>query len=147
MYVNAWLIQHEGQEPGKYPSGGPVSKVMDIWRAAAPEIDIYAPDIYLTDFKAICESYARSGNPLFIPEARRGDEAARNASWAFTLHDAICFDPFGIEDISTDHPLVKSYDLLAQLTPLITKYNNTGKMAGILQQKAEEKGTEIELGG
>ena len=147
MYVNAWLIQHEGQQPGKYPSGGPVSKVMNIWQAAAPEIDIYAPDIYLPDFKAVCESYARSGNPLFIPEARRGDEAARNAFWAFAQHDAICFAPFGIEDISTDHPLVKSYDILAQLTPLITKYNGTGKMAGILQQKAEEKGTEIDLGG
>jgi beta-galactosidase GanA len=147
MYVNAWLIQHEGQEPGKYPSGGPVSKVMDIWRAAAPEIDIYAPDIYLPDFKAVCESYARSLNTLFIPEARRGDEAARNAFWAFAQHDAICFAPFGIEDISTDHPLVKSYDLLAQLTPLITEYSGTGKMAGILQQKAEEKGTEIDLGG
>jgi hypothetical protein len=147
MYVNAWLIQHEGQEPGKYPSGGPVSKVMDIWRAASPEIDIYAPDIYLLDFKAICESYSRSVNPLFIPEARRGDEAARNAFWAFAQHDAICFAPFGIEDISTDHPLVKSYDLLAQLTALITEHNGTGKMAGVLQQKAEEKGTEVELGG
>lgn len=147
MYVNAWLIQHEGQEPGKYPSGGPVSKVMDIWRAAASEIDIYAPDIYLSDFKAVCESYARCGNPLFIPEARRDDEAARNAFWAIAQHDAICFAPFGIEDISTDHPLVKSYDLLAQLTPLITKYNGTGKMAGVLQQKTEEKGTEVELGG
>jgi beta-galactosidase GanA len=147
MYVNAWLIQHEGQEPGKYPSGGPVSKVMDIWRAAAPDIDIYAPDIYLSDFKAVCESYARSGNPLFIPEARRGDEAARNAFWAIARHDAICFAPFGIEDISTDHPLVKSYDLLAQLTPLITKYNGTGKMVGILQQKTEEKDAEVDLGG
>jgi hypothetical protein len=147
MYVNAWLIQHEGQEPGKYPSGGPVSKVTDIWRAASRDIDIYAPDIYLPDFKAVCESYARNGNPLFIPEARRGDEAARNTFWAFAQHDAICFAPFGIEDISTDHPLVKSYNILSQLTPLITEYNGTGKMVGILQQKAEEKGTEIELGG
>ncbi len=147
MFVNAWLIQHEGQEPGKYPSGGPVSKIMDIWRAAAPDIDIYAPDIYLTDFKAVCESYARSGNPILIPEARQGPEAARNAFWAFARHDAICFAPFGIEDISTDHPLIKSYDILAQLTPLITKYNGTGKMAGVLQQKTEEKGTEIDLGG
>jgi len=122
MFVNAWLIQHEGQEPGKYPSGGPVSKVMDIWRAAAPEIDIYAPDIYLPDFKAVCESYARSGNPLLIPEARQGPEAARNAFWAFARHDAICF-------------------------ALITKYNGTGKMVGVLQQKTEEKGAEIELGG
>jgi Domain of unknown function (DUF5597)/Glycosyl hydrolases family 35 len=147
MYVNAWLIQHEGQEPGRYPSGGPVSKVMDIWRAAAPDIDLFAPDIYLPDFKAVCARYTRSDNPLFIPEARRGDEATRNAFWAVAQHDAICFAPFGIEDISTEHPLIRSYDILAQLTPLITKYNGTGKMVGVLQQKPEEKGTEVDLGG
>jgi Domain of unknown function (DUF5597) len=147
MYVNAWLIQHEGQQPGSYPSGGPVSKMMDIWRAAAPDIDLYAPDIYLPDFKAVCAQYDRSRNPLFIPEARRGDEAARNTFWAVAQHDAICFAPFGIEDISTDHSLIRSYDILNQLTALITKYNGTGKMVGVLQQKPEEKGTEVNLGG
>ena len=45
---------------------------MDIWRAAAPAIDFLAPDIYLLDFKAVCASYVRSGNPLMIPEARQG---------------------------------------------------------------------------
>ncbi|MEJ2701974.1 MAG: beta-galactosidase, partial [Sedimentisphaerales bacterium] len=53
MSVNAWLRAPEGK-PGDYPSGGPVAHVMDIWRAAAPDIDLYAPDIYLPDFKGIC---------------------------------------------------------------------------------------------
>lgn len=69
MYANAWLVQHKGQEPGKYPSGGPVARMMDLWRAAAPSIDLLAPDIYLDDFKAVCAEYTQNGNPLFIPEA------------------------------------------------------------------------------
>jgi len=146
MYANAWLVQNDKQKPGDYPSGGPVSRVMDIWRAAAPAIDFLAPDIYLPDFKAVCASYVRSGNPLMIPEARQGPEAARNAFWAIAEHDAMCFAPFGIEDIDADHPLVESYDLLRQLMPLITKYQGTAKMAGILQQSAEEEGATMDIG-
>ena len=146
MYANAWLVQNDEETPGDYPSGGPVSRVMDIWRAAAPQIDFLAPDIYLTDFKTVTASYVRSGNPLMIPEARQGPEAARNVFWALAEHDAMCFAPFGIEDIEVDHPLVASYQLLDELMPLITKYQGTGEMAGVLQEKTEEEGTEIVVG-
>jgi len=146
MYANAWLVQNDQEKPGDYPSGGPVSRVMDIWRAAAPQIDFLAPDIYLTNFKAVCASYVRSGNPLMIPEARQGPEAARNAFWAVAEHDAMCFAPFGIEDIDEDHPLVASYDVLHQLMPLVTKHQGTGQMAGILQEKPEEEGVQIVIG-
>jgi len=55
MYVNAWLDpQHEGQQPGEYPSGGPVARMMDVWLATAPHIDLIAPDICLDSFSAIC---------------------------------------------------------------------------------------------
>ena len=70
MYANAWLVQNDNQLPGEYPSGGPVSRMHDIWRAAAPRLDLLAPDIYIADFMGVCTSYTRSGNPLFIPEAR-----------------------------------------------------------------------------
>ena len=46
MYVNAWLgPQPKAELPGQWPSGGPVTGVMDIYRAAAPSIDLFAPDI------------------------------------------------------------------------------------------------------
>ena len=70
MYVNAWLVQNEKQIPGDYPSGGPVSRMMDIWHAAAPSLSLLAPDIYIADFEGTCDSYARNGNPLFFPESR-----------------------------------------------------------------------------
>jgi len=147
MYANAWLVQNDQQKPGDYPSGGPVSRVMDIWRAAAPEVDFLAPDIYLPDFKAVCASYVRSGNPLMIPEARRGPEAARNVFWAIAEHDTLCFAPFGIESIGPDHPLTASYGILHQLMPLMVERHGTDRMVGVLQQDPKEEGTTIELPG
>ena len=48
MVANCWL--DKGQKPGRYPTGGPVEKVMDVWRYAALSIDIIAPDIYVPYF-------------------------------------------------------------------------------------------------
>jgi hypothetical protein len=162
MYANAWLVQNENQKPGGYPSGGPVSRMMDVWRAAAPAIDLLAPDIYLPDFKGVCASYARSGNPLMIPEAGRGPDAAAKVFWAIAEHDAICFAPFGIEGVgfdrprteagdpllelmAGDHPLRESYRLLSDLMPLITKYQGTGQMIGVFEADKEES-RDVELG-
>jgi len=62
VYVNAWIVQPEDKNPGDYPSGGPQAHVHDIWRAAAPSIDILAPDIYLQNFIEVCKEYSRAGN-------------------------------------------------------------------------------------
>src|ERR1039458_616836 len=61
MYANAWLGPQPNQKvPGDWPSGGPVARVHDIWRAAAPSLDLLAPDIYVQDFKGTCALYTRS---------------------------------------------------------------------------------------
>lgn len=62
LYVNSWLEQFP-KRPGAYPSGGPIAKVMKIWRLAAPSIDLYAPDIYLPNFAEVCEEYTTDNNP------------------------------------------------------------------------------------
>ncbi len=83
MYANAWLGPQPRQSlPGQYPSGGPVAGMLDIWRAAAPHLDLFAPDIYVADFQGVCDLYTRSGNPLFIPEARPN---IPNLFWAVSL--------------------------------------------------------------
>jgi hypothetical protein len=67
MYVNVWLI--EGAErAGKWPSGGATVNAFDIWKAAAPAIDILAPDIYYPKFYDVAAQYCRPDNPLFVPE-------------------------------------------------------------------------------
>jgi len=138
MYVNAWLRGPDGK-PGDYPSGGPLAHVMDVWRAGAPDIDLLAPDIYLPDFKGICAEYTQSGNPLLIPEARTDDEAVARAFFAVAEHDALCFAPFGIEDLRDGHPLSDGYEILQQLTPFITAAHGGNRMVGIYRQDREKE--------
>lgn len=130
MFVNAWLVQYPEQLPGGYPTGGPVSRVIDIYKAAAGHLDILTPDIYLPDFKRIVAEYHRPDNPLLIPESTM--EPGR-AFYAFAEHDAIGFAPFAIEDEGEHFLLIKSYEVLQELQSLIIRYQGTGKMRGILK--------------
>jgi beta-galactosidase GanA len=65
MCVNAALIR-PNYKPGQYPSAGPLPHLMDVWRAAAPQIDFLAPDIYFKTFAEWLGKYDRAGNPIFI---------------------------------------------------------------------------------
>ena len=96
--VNAWLEQFP-EIPGSYPCGGPIAKYMDLWKKLVPSIDMLSPDIYLSDFKGVCDAYTAGDNPLFIPEARRDPVTASNVFYAFGQYNALGFSPFGIEDM------------------------------------------------
>ncbi|KAF0093904.1 MAG: glycoside hydrolase family 35 [Puniceicoccaceae bacterium 5H] len=149
MYVNAALIR-PGYQPGQYPSAGPLPHLIDIWRAGAPTVDFLAPDIYFPNFVDWTRRYTRSGNPLFIPEARRSDEASVNALYAFGEHGALGFSPFGIESIqgSAAENLSASYDLLRQLTPVLLEHQGAGETAGLLKEHPDNsKPQEVRLGG
>ena len=143
LYVNAWLNNPDqegdswasgGQKPGDWPSGSPLPHTLDIWRAAAPQIDLLAPDIYFGDFETWCRQYTRRGNPLFIPEMRRGADGARYVFAAIGQHGAIGTSPFGIDLIEDldDAPIRTSYALLRQLAPLILAHQGAGTIAGFV---------------
>ena len=146
MYANAWLVQYPTEMPGKFPNGGPVSRVMDIYKAAATSIDFVSPDIYLPNFKEVCSMYSRptKKNPLFIPECERSNPG--KAYYAFAEYDALGFGPFGIESLVTDDAYALSFKLLKdELLPMITTYQGTGKMRGILKE-ANEDTTSLVIG-
>jgi len=142
MYVNAALVHYLNELPGLYLNGGPVSRVIDIYKAAAPYIDLIAPDIYLPTFKSTCATYTRSDNPLFIPECTTD---AGKAFYAFAEHDAICFAPFGIDRAIHNISFGLAYSVLNELAPEILNYQGTGKMHGFLREK-DETGTELTMG-
>jgi len=149
LYVNAALIR-SGYVPGQYPSAGPLPHLMDVWRAGAPAIDFLSPDIYFPNFAEWAARYARAGNPLFVPEARGNPEAAVWALYAFGQHDAIGFSPFAIESTAgpAQEALTASYDLIAQLTPLILAQAGRGTMAGLLSAgPLQLQPQELRLGG
>ena len=98
MYVNAWLQQHPDRA-GSYPCGGPIAKVKDLWHLAAPSLSCFAPDIYVNNYREVCDEYASNGNPLFIPEVRATKDSASFLMYAIGKHNALCFAPFGIEDL------------------------------------------------
>ncbi len=131
MYTNAWLGPQPRQPlPGQYPSGGPVAGMLDIWRAAAPHLDLFAPDIYVADFQGVCELYTRSGNPLFIPEARPN---IPNLFWAVARHGALGYSPFGIEDLAGFKPLAEAYAMLGGLAPVLLKYQSQGQVMAVIE--------------
>lgn len=144
MYVNAWLGPQPGQLlPGNYPSGGPVARVMDIWRAGAPNNDLLAPDIYVQDFKGVCAEYTRSGNPLWIPEAR---DMAGNLFWSLGHHSALGWAIFGIDDLNENSQVAKAYGLLGEMLPQLAGWQAAGKVAGVLLLDGEDQ-QNISLGG
>jgi len=140
MYANAALIRPSYQ-PGQYPSAGPLPHLIDVWRAAAPALDFLSPDIYFPNFMHWARLYTRSGNPLFIPEAMRSNDAGANALYAFGEFGAMGFCPFAIE--SGGEPaagyLASSYDLIRQLTPLLAEKQGRGLTAGFLQESPDNK--------
>lgn len=147
MYANSWLnYGGNGTAAGRYPSGGPVAKSINVWQAAAPAIDMRAPDIYVDVFKQVCTEFHASGNPLFIPETRGGALGAARSIYAFAEHDAICFAPFGIDSQSVDTPLTPMYEWLGNVAPLILQYQGTGKMHGAFQDATSVTQEQMTLG-
>jgi len=100
MYVNASLTDPftlQGIEHGA--SGGPNWNVIDIWKVAAPHIDIEAPDIYTSDYakySKYIEDYRRPDNPLLIPETGNDVPFARFL-WLALGNGAIGWSPFGMD--------------------------------------------------
>ena len=134
MYVNAWLKQpgSAGHAPGNYPSGGPTPQVIDVWRAGAPSIDFFAPDIYITDhYRYVLDVYTQSGNPLFIPETRMSAAAAARAFFTFGAYPCNLYAPYALEG-HADLPYLKNaYSVLKVLTPLILENQGTKNMTGL----------------
>ncbi len=134
MFANAALVR-TNYAPGQYNSGGPLPHSADIWRAS-PGLDFLAPDIYF-GFKEWSDKYVRNGNPLFIPEMGGGNLGAANVFYAIGHNNAIGTSPFGVDRggpvpaPGTD-PMGRSYKILQQLTPLITKHQTTGDVAGVV---------------
>jgi hypothetical protein len=164
-YVNAWLVQFPDR-PGQYPTGGPVFKVRKMWRLIAPTISFFAPDIYVENYRDVCDEYASDGNPLFIPETRPTKDSVPNLFYAVGVHNAMCFAPFGIEDlmkgvaglneeelrrlnidpsimggdkIQAGRMLSKAYSIISNMDDLIFEAHREDRIKGFLQY--HERGT------
>lgn len=101
-YCNAWLEQPPYRAGIGHPSGGPILRMHPIWRATAPSLFGFGPDVYVPYVAETMDSYQKDGNPLFIPEIRKDAVTATFALYAVAGCNALCYSPFGIEDINMD---------------------------------------------
>ena len=136
MAVNCWL--DKGGAPGTYPTGGPVSKVHEVWDFCAPDIDVYCPDIYVPAFKETCDEFTRRGNPLFIPETATHSYCAPRLLYTIGHYHAMCYSPFGFDDIGKPFSAVQAFLFGVDVTdPALKTPQNAeefGRMGHIMKE-------------
>jgi len=154
LYANAALRDPISPGPaGTYESGGPTDNVLPIWKAAAPAIDILAPDLYMDDYakvQKVLDLYDRPDNPLLVPEIANAPAYARFFFLALG-HQALGFAPFGIDHTGfVNFPLGATRLNEETLAPFAMNYRLVGPMMrqlaelsfdGKVKAVAEKKGT------
>lgn len=150
MYVNNWLIGRGSVRAGGWPSGGPTRNVLDVWKAAAPHIDILSPDIYAPEFEQNCKDFTRADNPLFVPETRFSPSYAAYAYLAFARFNALGFSPFGIDGAVQDGKVTEraaaledTYGLLEPLLGVIEHYRYTDSLFSVVQDVDREQAIQL----
>jgi len=148
MYTNAWLREHGFRRPGEYPSGGPVSTMLSVWKAAAPALAFLSPDIYhsnYTVFTELCGKYARPDNAFFVPEMGKGMDFARGQFYALANFNALGVAVYGIDPFHADpHDLrdkqqldekfsgmADNYRLLQDVIDKLAELQGTGRMQAV----------------
>jgi beta-galactosidase GanA len=100
MYANAALGNpFDAKAASTTPSGGPQWNMIDLWRAAAPNLDLVAPDIYNHSEREVAQLlgyYDRPDNALMVPESGNDSGQAR-FFWEALGRGAIGFAPFGMD--------------------------------------------------
>lgn len=153
MFVNAQLPSFL-ERPGEYPSGGPHPYYLDVYRATAPHIDFYAPDIYWPEFEYWVKRYQIPGNPIFIPEARL-DPSPYNALYAYGAATAFGFCPFAIDTLHPpDDPadpgpaISETYAALGTLGDMLPAAQAAGRTRGMVLHANSPRGAQtVALGG
>jgi hypothetical protein len=150
-YCNVWMGGDNTNDnfdvwdrPGEgYPSGGPVTHVIDLWKASAPDIDIIGPDIYHQSpiiYRSILASYHRPDNPLMVVETGGGMNFARYMFYALGDHDAIGFTPYGVDTGSTDGisprfaAVAANFGVIGSALPVISQLQVAGKLKAAVEE-------------
>ncbi|HEY3372167.1 MAG TPA: DUF5597 domain-containing protein [Prolixibacteraceae bacterium] len=158
LYVNAALRDPlSNPSATTYESGGPTDNVIPIWKAAAPSIDLLAPDIYMPESEKalkIIELYDRPDNALFVPEIGFGEKYVRYF-YPVLAHGGIGFSPFGVDFNALGEgkgetetrlaAIAQEYAMAAPMMRELAKWSFEGKIKSVVEH--EDHGTQtIDLG-
>jgi len=140
-----------------YESGGPTDNVIPIWKAAAPALDLLAPDIYLSGSERVLkvmDLYDRPDNALFVPEA---DFSVYYPKYLYTViaHGGIGFSPFGIDDNGNGEtpvetaqrllPFGQEFEAVAPMMRQLAEWTFEGKIKAVVEREDHAEQT-INLG-
>jgi hypothetical protein len=149
MFINVWMMESGWSIPGEtYPSGGAVSKVLDIYKWFTPHVDMIAPDIKPSAHKLyaeLCAIYSRDDNPFFMPETPPSPDMFRaiadyNLIGYFRMAGSV--ESFLAPDGSIRPESQTGVDTIrsvASAIPLILKYQGTDKIHAVLQEEFMEE--------
>lgn len=155
LYANNWLKYRPNAIAGmEYPSGGPTYNMLDVWKAAAPAIDVIGPDIYTDEsdtYRQALTYFDRPDNAMFVPETGGNDVDGKYFFYALG-HGTIGFSPFGIDytgwTIQDEKPPAihaENYALIAPIDREIAKLNLEGKVKTAVEEEGAAQ-TTLEFG-
>lgn len=138
MYANAWLGPQPGQDtPGQWPSGGPASTVLDVWRAAAPSLAFLGPDVYVQDADAAMKQYATGIQPFFVPECRL---SAGELVRAIGAYGAFGWSAYGLDAANPDAQVAATLAFVSALEDEISQAQQRRTISAVVI----EPGVEVE---
>jgi beta-galactosidase GanA len=158
LYCNAALRDPLTQPAASsYESGGPTDNVLDIWKAAAPAVDVLAPDIYMDDsahYLKVLELYSRPDNALFVPETI-GSPTGTRYCYAALARGAIGWSPFGIDSPPRSataagtlpagdaavNPLAINCRVLGPMMREVAQWSFEGRLHAAVEEKDEHQQT------
>jgi beta-galactosidase GanA len=157
-YALPLYLNHSLEDPLRAPREGRLAwpemtdHVLDIWKATAPDIDLIAPDIYMSGYAQylkVLETYARKDNALLVPETTNTAAGAR-FFFAALGHGAIGWSPFGLDltgyanaplgapvvDDSLIDTFALNYKLIGPMDREIARLNFEGKLQAVCEDPA-----------
>jgi hypothetical protein len=146
MYINIAAVNT--------PNRDSVNRALDIWKTAAPSIDLVGADLY-DDFSPLyqemLQSYARADNPLWICETGTSDSYAKYFFYALG-RGAIGFSPFGIDHSGwhvapEDEPKAhaENYALVGPMQRELARLSFEGNLKTAVEEPTTER-QEVDFG-
>jgi hypothetical protein len=126
-----------------YPNAKAVRQLIDVWKVAAPAVDIVGADLYDDNsalYQEMLHAYGRPDNPLWISETGLADSYAK--FFFYALGDgAIGFSPFGIDRTGWTYSgdegpraHMENYGLIAPMDRVIAGLSFEGKLKTVVEE-------------
>ena len=169
LYVNSWLEKPLGR-PGTYPTGGPTARMLKFWKRVATSIDLVAPDLYVPNFREVCDQFSAPQSTLLIPETRQDLQTVSNLIYGISHYNLCLFSPFGAEDFFSEDAvsdsrllnavaidadafdwhqtgpiLAQTYALLSGLLPFLVQKRRSPQIHSFMLTQAADRGRRVKL--